>query len=256
MTDVSTNPAIELATMTNVAMCSDDEHAIELYSRVMQLCAIQCGRGIDIHAFRSSDALLPMLCNIDAMPEILILDVESPSCTPTQEVTKELQEGVYGGVVIFLSNTTDAALDAFDVGAFNYVIKSSEDTDDRFAEVFTRALEGVHRKRKTILLNGVNEHRSVALGRITYFEVRKHVVTVHYGGNRTFDFVSTLDRVENLLPAYGFVRTQRSFIVNAEKVQSYDTNKIKLSDGATVPLGRKYRDSFRDMMESVSMRSL
>ena len=255
MTDVSTHPLIEHETMVEVAICSDDEHAIELYSRIMQLSATQCGRSIDIHAFRSCDALLPTLCNAEAMPAIVILDVGS-SCTPTMEVAEKLQDGVYGGVVIFLSETTDAALDAFDVGAFNYVIKSSGDTDSRFASVFTRALEGAHRKRKTILLNGVNEHRNVALSRISYFEVRKHVVTVHYDGSCTFDFVSTLDRVENLLPAYGFIRTQRSFIVNAEKVQRYDSKKIELSDGTTVPLGRKYRDSFRNMMESVAMRSL
>jgi len=70
--------------------------------------------------------------------------------------------------------------------------------------------------------------------------VQNHTLVVHYGKGETFTFISTLSKVENHLKGREFMRVSRFYVISVNAVKSLIANNVIMSNGALVPVGRKY----------------
>jgi len=52
--------------------------------------------------------------------------------------------------------------------------------------------------------------------------------------------------IEALLPANLFKRIHRSFIVALKRIDSYTADTVEVN-GISIPIGREYRDSIKDI---------
>lgn len=233
-----------------VAICDDDAAMREHYAELIKLVAEGHGKTVEVEQFKTGEQLLFSLADKKTPPDIAFLDIFMPGVDGIDLGTQMRKSGFIGSI-IYLTRSKDHMLPAFDVGATNYVIKGDEYGSDRFERVFLKAAaQAEQRKRKYILLNGISEHRNIAIESIRYFEVNRHICVVHYGYDESFEFVSTLGKAENMLLPYGFVRVHKSFLVNCAAVRGYNFKRIVLEDGTEVPIGRKYQDNFRQAMNS------
>ncbi|MCI1665923.1 MAG: LytTR family DNA-binding domain-containing protein [Atopobiaceae bacterium] len=240
----------------NIAICDDDNEARGYYSQLVSLIARKNGLDVRITTFADGEQLLFALEDSDSAFDIVLLDVMMPKVDGIA-VGRRLHELEFPGVLVYLSSSKEYALQAFDVHAFNYVIKRDHHDIDRFKKTFLAAVDAVEgRHRRFILINGIDDHRNIPIDSILYFEVMKHVCVVHYvpagspvSKSRAMEFLSTLDRLENMLMSYGFMRTHRSYLVNCAYVEGYTYNSVSLADGTTVPLGRQRQAAFKEAME-------
>ena len=178
--------------------------------------------------------------------DILFLDVSMPG-TNGIETARKLRELGYEGELIFLSASREAVFYAFDVRANNYLLKEQL-SEERIEEVFLKAAREVQEKQSEyLLLTGVGEHRNVPVQAIQYFEINQKIVTVHYSGT-TFEFVSTMGKLENLMFNRGFVRISRSILVATRYIQSFVYEQVTLRSGETLPVGRKYYKPLKEAM--------
>lgn len=223
-----------------LAICDDDMDIRSDYVALVESIAEKHKIDIQVSEYASGNQLEFALAGPDEPPDIILLDVMMPGPDGIT-VAKRLRDAGFAGIIIYLTQSPDYMLPAFDVGAFNYVIKySSEKNEARFEKVFIKAAEKVElSKKKYILLNGISEHRNLPIDSILYFESLKHLITVHYGEGEAFEFVSSLSRVEDALIAYGFVRIHRSYLVNSASIRTFDFKSATLTDGSTLPVGRK-----------------
>lgn len=236
----------------HIAICDDDLSTREQYKGVVSTIMAQEGVPVDISLYESGMQLLFSIAGREAPPDIILLDIRMPKIDG-MEVARELRSKGYVGAIVFLTHSKDHTFDAFDVGAFNYVVKSPEQDSARLREVLLSAISTMERRNsKFLLLNGIVEHRNVPIGTIRYFEVSKHISTVHYGmaGGESFDFVSSLERLENMLAAFPFVRIHRSYMVNCRFVKSYTFRNCVLDNGVELPVGRKRYADLRAAMEA------
>lgn len=233
-----------------VAICDDDAAMREHYAELIKLVAIRHGKAVEVDRFESGEQLLFSLADKKDPPDIAFLDIFMPGVDGIDLGTQMRKAGFIGSI-IYLTRSKEHMLPAFDVGATNYVIKGDEYGSDRFERVFLKAvIQTEQRRRKYILLNGISEHRNIAIESIRYFEVNRHICIVHYGYDESFEFVSTLGKAESMLLPFGFVRVHKSFLVNCAAVKGYNFKRIVLEDGTEVPIGRKYQDNFRQAMKS------
>ncbi len=154
-------------------------------------------------------------------------------------IAKSIRKAGVNAVIVFFTRFKEAVFDAFDVEAFHYLVNGKISVA-KFDEVFRKAVSRAEsRVHASIVLNCAGEQRRIVISQIYYFEVFNRIVTVHYRDG-SFEFYSTLSRLEDSLARRGFVRVHRAYLVSERYIASIKQKEITLFDGTTIPIGGKY----------------
>ncbi len=73
---------------------------------------------------------------------------------------------------------------------------------------------------------------------------------VHFVKRHKMTVATTLGILEERLLAVGFVRVNRSELVNRHHIENYDGYKITLTNGTMLPISRRRRKEVRQQLES------
>lgn len=142
----------------------------------------------------------------------------------------------------------------------NYVVESIKHRVYRFVKKFNdRELEnGIKDMLKDFAYNESRynflykeANLSIKMIKINYFEGCHNKVII-VTDNSTYEQRTSINKLEKTLPII-FCRCHRSYIVNVRKVENCDRNKIILSNGMTVPLGRKY---YQNLLAHIGMAGI
>ena len=107
-----------------IAVCDDDKE-------IRDMLAEKIGKlypEADLWLYRSGEELL----SSDKEPDILLLDIQMPGKSG-METAKELRRKSRKAIIIFVTALDDFVFQAFDVGAFHYLVKPFD--DGKFAEI-------------------------------------------------------------------------------------------------------------------------
>lgn len=159
-------------------------------------------------------------------------------------VAKSIRKAGINAVIVFFTRFKEAVFDAFDVEALHYLVDGKISVA-KFDEVFRKAVSRAEsRIQASIVLNCAGEQRKIIISQIYYFEVFNRIVTVYYRDG-SFEFYSTLSRLEDSLASRGFVRVHRAYLVQERYIASIKQKEIVLFNGTTIPVGGKYINSIQ-----------
>ena len=182
----------------------------------------------------------------DERPDILLLDIRMDGMNG-MEAAKRLRKRSSDTVLIFITAMEEYVYEAFDVGAFHYLIKPF--SDEKFKEVLLNAADEVrergrvkaeHDSKHIIIQDGISRI-SMDTANIVFAEVLNRTVTVHLA-DRDVSYRGSIRKLANQL-GDGFFQTHRSFIVNMKYVTSYSSAGIETPKG-TVAVARGHRKRF------------
>ena len=234
-----------------ITICDDVEQHRDGCQRMLQYLGAKHKVQLEFVQFEHGDQMLLRMDDPKKAADILYLDVRMPGTNGIVAAEKLRQTG-FVGEIIFLTASQKDFLGAFDVGAMNYLIKGIC-SDERFEQVFLSAVKKVQEKRKDyIMFTGAGESRAISLNSIHYFEIFKRIITVFYKDS-SFEFYSSMSRLENMLLPYGFIRVHRSYLVSVYYVDSLQYDKLTLRDGTEIPVGQSF---YRNVKSSLLNRSL
>ncbi|MDR2425509.1 MAG: LytTR family transcriptional regulator, partial [Prevotellaceae bacterium] len=97
-----------------------------------------------------------------------------------------------------------------------------------------------------IFVKSDRRHFRVKPNDILFVEGLKDYVIIQLDGQRIITRMS-LKNVLELLPASRFLRINRSYIVNRERIDSFDNNDVFIKSHE-IAIGSSYRDSFFERM--------
>ncbi|MBB4802769.1 DNA-binding LytR/AlgR family response regulator [Flavobacterium nitrogenifigens] len=168
--------------------------------------------------------------------DIVFSDIEMPKFTGL-EMAQSLTNPP---VIIFITAHRDFALEGFETGASDYLLKPVR--FDRFLRAVNRAKEYLSLK-KTNSVHQINSDRifiksegkliKILLNEILYVEAQGDYLKFVING-ATYTTLGTLKSMEEVLKLPMFFRVQRSFILNLEAVRSLNGNIVELIDGKTI----------------------
>ncbi len=160
-------------------------------------------------------------------------------------------------VIIFVTGYEKYVYDAFDVGAFQYLVKPID--EQKFAEVFGRATgqivsEAEQRKKKLVIQYG-GEGKVILLNDIYYMESRNHNIIL-YLKNGNIEYYAKIGDLEKEL-AEQFYRIHRGYLINLFHVEGYDRTEVRMANGDRLLLSRYKYDGFvQAYMDYISEESL
>jgi len=234
-----------------VAICDDNPEENVHYAAFTEAVGKERGLNLTITIYENATQLLFSLDDSATEPDIILLDVFMPKINGI-DAGRAIRAKGFGGIIIYLTRSAEYAIPAYDVEAFSYVLKDEGETEERLSRVLENAIDRIQsRASKRILLNNISEHRNIPIDTITYFESDRHIIRVHYGADATFDFISSITKMENRLLPYGFIRIQRSYLVNRMAIERYNAKQVRLFDGTRLPIGRGHYPALCETMESI-----
>lgn len=159
-------------------------------------------------------------------------------------------------LVIFTTAYSDYAVEGFNLGAVDYLVKPIP--FHRFLKAVVRAQQVLQPVANTAIAENNNapeieqdfmfvraEYENVKLNfaDILFIEGLKDYVKIYTTDNKFTLTLISLIKLENLLSSKGFARIHRSYIINIKHVKSIQKNKVLISD-KRIPISESYKNSF------------
>lgn len=230
-----------------ILICDDDAVFAEQCRSSLLALAQKHGVDASIDTVASGQLLLFHLEAQYARADLIYLDYHMPELNGI-ETARTLRAHNIAADIVFYTVDDSHAIEGYDVEALHYVVKNRTD-GAKFEEIFLKAVNRVRKRSQELLtLTCAGERRNIAIDDISYFEVFKRIITVHYGRGETFEFYSTLSRLEEMLFGSGFLRIHSSYLVSQKHIHLTTTQSVAMKDGALLPIGRAYSKNVEKAM--------
>ena len=228
--------------MIKIAICDDEANIRAYLSSLIQAQDCPC----EIVEYASAGDCLADTQKID----LLFLDIElapSGSCLDGMALARKIRERatVTQPVIIFVTGYERYVFDAFDVGAFQYLLKPVN--EEKFAQVFARAVEQIAANRenpqkgRVLTLQSANTSKTVPLDSIYYIESSNHRVELHLKDGEFACYAKIGDLELELQDQ--FFRIHKGYLVNLSYVAGYSKTEVTLTNGVRLLLSKyKYQD--------------
>ena len=195
-----------------------------------------------IEAYATGEELLASGKRFD----IVFLDIQMEGMNGI-EAARGLREknanlGVGDTVLVFVTGIKDYVFDAFDLYAFQYLLKPID--EGKFAEVLERAVREAAKKKERRVLFIKSRNLTLDQSEILYIESRAKKVEIHtVGAAQAIEIYAAMDELEGQL-GENFYRCHRAYIVNMDCITEYDGESITLTGGDRVYLTKKKYGEF------------
>ena len=226
--------------MIKIAICDDEANIRAYLSSLIQAQDCPC----EIVEYASAGDCLADTQEID----LLFLDIElAPSSLDGMALARKIRERatVTQPVIIFVTGYERYVFDAFDVGAFQYLLKPVN--EEKFAQVFARAVEQIAANRenpqkgRVLTLQSANTSKTVPLDSIYYIESSNHKVELHLKDGEFACYAKIGDLELELQDQ--FFRIHKGYLVNLSYVAGYSKRSVTLTNGERLLLSKyKYQD--------------
>lgn len=224
--------------MFTIALCDDNLDENEnLSGLIKKYCENHPGVVSEFQSFSSPTELLEQVESKSGF-DVYLLDILMPDLTGI-EVAQRLRARSQDSFIVFLTFSKDFALEAFRVGALQYLVKPIE--QEELFSVLDRALTLAERRApKTILVNTVQGKERIPFTSIVFVECRNHILSYHLSDGRTLigRTIRTSFEVamESLLNERNFIHPHKSFILNADYVERLTAQTFLMTGGFEVPI--------------------
>lgn len=203
--------------------------------------------------------------NIESLkPDLIFLDIQMPEKTGFDL----LEELSFVPQVVFTTAYDEYALKAFEVNAFDYLLKPIE--KDRLRDCVQKLTENIREEEEIDEMDeeensskrlGPNDQVFVKDGEkcwfvrlkdVSAFESEGNYVRVYFQKNKPL-ILKSLNNLEQRLDSKAFFRANRKFIINLNWIESIESwfnggLRVTLTDGKQIEISRRQAAKLKDKM--------
>ena len=222
--------------MLKIAICDDENKFCDWAARMLNLYMEDKGLQFQVDVFNIPSELLDTT-EKGTIYDIYLLDIYMPGITG-MSIATELRSRSVKSPVIFLTSSTDHALEAFGVDATHYLLKPY--TKDNFYMGMEKAMQSItSHKDDSIVLKVDNEYRSISISKILYCEAEDKYQRLYLAnGERLLVRITGTELYKQLLEFDCFYRCGRAHIVNLNHISKVSQNGAVFKDGVQLSLPR------------------
>jgi len=183
--------------------------------------------------------------------QLLFLDIQMPKITGL-DFFRSLR---HAPPVIFTTAYPQYALDGFDLNALDYLVKPI--SFERFLKAALKAKEYYEvrrhneeeargKKEDYFFIKADNKLVKIFFDEILFVESLQNYVIIHTSDKKFITYL-TFKSVEEYLPADRFIKTHKSYIISASKINSIEGNDIRIGNHH-VPISRNEKDEVMEKL--------
>jgi two-component system LytT family response regulator len=190
----------------------------------------------------------------ELQPDLLFADINMPVLNG-MDLVRSL---THPCMVIFTTGYDQYALEGFRVDAVDYLLKPIG--YPAFLKAANKALK-LHQAAgkpspETLQTNDdglfvKSDYRVVRIrfNEIKYIEGMREYVRIHLTDGKPVITLLSMKAVEEKLPPKQFMRVHRSYIVNLNKINIIERNRIVFDEDVYIPISEQYKEAFQEFLE-------
>ena len=226
--------------MVKIAICDDEKNIRAYLSALVKKQGMEC----EITEYATAGDYFAD----GAEHDILFLDIELEG--PGQDMdgmkmARQIRgmEDTKQPIIIFITGYEKYVYDAFDVGAFQYLLKPVD--EQKFAGVFRRAAEQAAaytgQDKKALMIQYGGTGKTIPLRDIYYMESQNHKIAVHMKDG-VLEYYARMSDLEDELQGQ-FCRVHKGYLINLSYVDEYNKTEVTLTNGDKLLISKyKYED--------------
>ena len=197
--------------------------------------AAQCQSALEARQFLANDTVDAIFCDIN-MPDLNGMDFVKSLASPP--------------LIVFTTAYSEYAVEGFKVNAVDYLLKPFGLQD------FQRAANRLKERKLSPLTSDIlflkTDYRivKVSISDIRYVEAMSEYLKVWLEGEqKPIITLLSMKKMEERLPD-SFMRIHRSYIINLNKIQEVNKNRIIMDAETYLPIGDLYKESFQRYLDT------
>ena len=220
--------------MVRIAICDDETTYLRTACTMLEQYAAERDLSFTTEAFSNPSALLDSIeggCRYD----VYLLDIYMPGISGMSAAT-ELRSRDIQSPIVFLTSSTDHAVEAFGVDATHYLLKPY--TKENFFAALDKAMQRIlEHTEDSIVLKVDNEYQSISIPAILYCEAADKYQRIYLENGETCLVRMTASELYERLKAFGcFHRCGRAYIINLNHLKKVTVSAAVLKNGTELPL--------------------
>lgn len=153
-----------------------------------------------------------------------------------------VRQRAFDKILVFISSSREYVFDAYEVEAFQYLLKPVE--EGKLRRVLQRAVcKTENQSQEFIIISRERQKKKLFLNDIYYFEIRGRMIDVH-GTGGIFSYYGQIGILEKDLQEKGFFRCHKSYLVNLKYVDVYNRQEIVLDNGERIGIAKRRYEQF------------
>ena len=202
--------------MLKIAICDDEKEFCDSAERMLKLYMEEKGVSFQADTFGVPSDLADMT-EKGTIYDVYLLDIYMPGITGMSIATELRSRGVKSPI-IFLTSSTDHALEAFGVDATHYLLKPY--TKDSFYVGMDKAMQSIaSHKNDSVILKVDNDYRSIPISKLIYCEAEDKYQRLYLeGGERLLVRISGMELYKLLSEFDSFYHCGRAHIINLNHI--------------------------------------
>lgn len=223
--------------MLSIAVCDDEIIACSNIAAKIKDMLEQMKMPCLIRQFNSGQELLQAPERFDiAFLDIIMRD---PNGMATAQLLRAKSPDT---ILIFISSSRDYVFDAYDVEAFQYLLKPID--MDKLRRVLQKAVcKTETHSSEYMIINIERQKKKLYLDDICYFEVRGRKIDIHKTDG-ALTYYEQIGNLEKNLQDKGFFRCHKSYLINLKHVDTYDRQEVTLDNGEKIMIAKRRYDGF------------
>lgn len=217
-----------------IAICDDEESVRKILEEKIK----QYNPNGETVSYSSGEQLLLA----ENPPDILFLDIQMPQKNG-MEIARELRKKSEKIILIFVTAIEEYVFEAFDVGAFHYLVKPF--SEEKFREVIKRAIKqyeennvDIQASESCIWVKTRGTSTKVWIKDIIYAEVFNRKIILHKTDG-DLEYYGKMSELEKQV-GNAFFRSHRAYLIHLKYVEKYNATTIYLEKGTAIMAKQNY----------------
>ncbi len=228
--------------MLRIAVCDDNERFLKDAVSMIERWSEESGRSVEIFCFDNGDDLIAK--NAMHQMDIILLDIIMPLFNG-METAKELRKQDMTADIIFLTSSTEFALESYEVKAKGYLLKPV--SYEKLWELLEECGRDFQADPKYLVVKTKFGYQKIFYRDIEYIEAQNKTIIFYMQNGKTAATAETLSSFENKLnDSEGFFKCHRSYIVYIPNVDNFNASEINTRSGYRIPIARGYGKAFKE----------
>ena len=220
--------------MLKIAICDDEKEFCDSAERMLKLYMEEKGVSYQADTFGVPSELVDMT-EKGTIYDVYLLDIYMPGVTG-MSIATELRNRDIKSPIIFLTSSTDHALEAFGVDATHYLLKPY--TKESFYVGMDKAMQSIaSHKNDSVILKVDNDYRSILASKLIYCEAEDKYQRLYLeNGERLLIRISGTELYKLLSEFDSFYHCGRAHIINLNHISRVTPDGAVFKNGMQLNL--------------------
>ena len=219
----------------NILICDDEGFAAEKIVKLVSHSAVQHHLAVSVVKYTDVEKCLASPLN---RCDIAFFDIDMKPYNGI-DLARKLHNENPNAIIIFVTNYIEYAPAGYEVNAFRYLLKP--EMDKNFERIFEDALEAYKKNHQIVSFSIDAEHIEVPVHNILYLESEQRIMQMHLiqSDRACHRFYASMTQMAAELEPMGFLRIQKSYLVNMEYIESLKYGETRLKGGIVLKSSEK-----------------